>query len=45
MTAGQRAQALFEAMFDHTPKIDGRTPAEVAAGLTPADAAELRRIS
>ncbi len=26
---GKEAQALFEAMFDHTPKIDNRTPRDV----------------
>jgi hypothetical protein len=26
---GKEAQALFEAMFDHTPKVDLRSPADV----------------
>jgi hypothetical protein len=27
----EQAQATFEAMFDHTPKIDIRTPADIKA--------------
>jgi hypothetical protein len=42
MTTGREAQQMFEAMFDHTPKTDTRTPEMVAAGLTAADALELR---
>lgn len=36
------SQEMFEAMFDHQPKIDVRTPAMVDAGLTAADAIELQ---
>jgi hypothetical protein len=41
MTAGQTAQAMFEAMFDHTPKTDTRTPAQVEAGFTAQEAKQL----
>lgn len=35
------AQLLFESLFDHEPKIDNRTPAEVGAGLSIEEAREL----
>ena len=37
------SQEMFEAQFDHQPKIDVRTPAMVEAGWTAAEAAELTR--
>lgn len=41
-TAGRYSQALFQSLFDHQPKIDNRTPAEVDAGLSVIEANELR---
>jgi len=36
------SQLLFESLFDHEPKIDNRTPAEVRAGLSIEEVKELR---
>jgi hypothetical protein len=37
-TPGQQAQAQFEALFDHTPMVDTRTPADIRNGVTLAQA-------
>jgi RNA polymerase subunit RPABC4/transcription elongation factor Spt4 len=33
--SGATSQANFEAIFDHQPMIDARTPSQVAAGMSP----------
>lgn len=32
-TEAERSQRLFEAMFDHKPRVDTRTPADIRNGV------------